>query len=133
MCVWQAEHGCKSLVMIGDGATDLEARQEGGADLFIGCAYCQSCCVYARHFGLQADLKCCRMLEALCAAGMAASQNVQRLLQLQIGMCMRSRRLLTHFEDEMDTGGDLRWDGHVDSSRQDQPSIKLLVARFCLP
>nr|TKW29101.1 hypothetical protein SEVIR_3G373801v2 [Setaria viridis] len=25
----------KSLVMIGDGATDLEARQPGGADLFI--------------------------------------------------------------------------------------------------
>ncbi|KAK4479406.1 hypothetical protein RD792_014919 [Penstemon davidsonii] len=28
-------HGYKSLVMIGDGATDLEARQPGGADLFI--------------------------------------------------------------------------------------------------
>ncbi|KAL3651326.1 hypothetical protein CASFOL_004328 [Castilleja foliolosa] len=27
--------GYKSLVMIGDGATDLEARQPGGADLFI--------------------------------------------------------------------------------------------------
>ncbi len=25
--------------MIGDGATDLEARQPGGADLFIGCAH----------------------------------------------------------------------------------------------
>lgn len=28
-------HGYKALVMIGDGATDLEARQPGGADLFI--------------------------------------------------------------------------------------------------
>uniref|UniRef100_A0A0D9XUC3 phosphoserine phosphatase n=1 Tax=Leersia perrieri TaxID=77586 RepID=A0A0D9XUC3_9ORYZ len=28
-------HGYKTLVMIGDGATDLEARQPGGADLFI--------------------------------------------------------------------------------------------------
>ncbi|XP_057514913.1 phosphoserine phosphatase, chloroplastic [Actinidia eriantha] len=28
-------HGYKSLVMIGDGATDLEARKPGGADLFI--------------------------------------------------------------------------------------------------
>jgi len=31
------EHFCvRSLVMVGDGATDLEARQPGGADLFIG-------------------------------------------------------------------------------------------------
>lgn len=29
------DHGYKSLVMIGDGATDLEARQPGGADLYI--------------------------------------------------------------------------------------------------
>jgi len=29
------EHGYKTLVMIGDGATDLEARRPGGADLFI--------------------------------------------------------------------------------------------------
>ncbi|KAG9138058.1 hypothetical protein Leryth_001319 [Lithospermum erythrorhizon] len=28
-------HGYKSLVMIGDGATDLEARKPGGADLFV--------------------------------------------------------------------------------------------------
>ncbi|XP_021893283.1 phosphoserine phosphatase, chloroplastic [Carica papaya] len=28
-------HGYKGLVMIGDGATDLEARKPGGADLFI--------------------------------------------------------------------------------------------------
>ncbi|XP_047332196.1 phosphoserine phosphatase, chloroplastic [Impatiens glandulifera] len=28
-------HGYKKLVMIGDGATDLEARKPGGADLFI--------------------------------------------------------------------------------------------------
>ncbi|KAK8963141.1 hypothetical protein KSP40_PGU006186 [Platanthera guangdongensis] len=28
-------HGHKSLIMIGDGATDLEARLQGGADLFI--------------------------------------------------------------------------------------------------
>lgn len=34
----QAKHGLTSMVMIGDGATDLEARQPGGADLFIGCA-----------------------------------------------------------------------------------------------
>ncbi|CAI7750345.1 unnamed protein product [Closterium sp. NIES-54] len=30
------EHGFKRLVMVGDGATDLEARQPGGADMFIG-------------------------------------------------------------------------------------------------
>ncbi|WVZ98918.1 hypothetical protein U9M48_044288 [Paspalum notatum var. saurae] len=29
------DHGYKTVVMIGDGATDLEARQPGGADLFI--------------------------------------------------------------------------------------------------
>ena len=29
------DHGYNTLVMIGDGATDLEARQPGGADLFI--------------------------------------------------------------------------------------------------
>ena len=35
------EHcGIRSLVMVGDGATDLEARQPGGADLFIGCGIC---------------------------------------------------------------------------------------------
>ena len=27
---------CASLAMVGDGATDLEARQPGGADLFVG-------------------------------------------------------------------------------------------------
>lgn len=32
----QAEHNHSPLVMVGDGATDLEARQSGGADLFIG-------------------------------------------------------------------------------------------------
>eukprot|EP00850_Spirogloea_muscicola_P005067 SM000022S07281 [mRNA] locus=s22:901995:903395:- [translate_table: standard] len=30
------EHGHKLLVMMGDGATDLEAHRPGGADLFIG-------------------------------------------------------------------------------------------------
>eukprot|EP00899_Mesostigma_viride_P000127 jgi/Mesvir1/10114/Mv16833-RA.1 len=29
-------HGYKNFVMIGDGATDLEARQPGGAQIFIG-------------------------------------------------------------------------------------------------
>lgn len=29
-------HGYKTLVMVGDGATDLEARQPGGADMFVG-------------------------------------------------------------------------------------------------
>lgn len=29
------EHGYNTMIMIGDGATDLEARQPGGADLFI--------------------------------------------------------------------------------------------------
>ncbi|KAF5745709.1 phosphoserine phosphatase chloroplastic [Tripterygium wilfordii] len=28
-------HGYKAMIMIGDGATDLEARKPGGADLFI--------------------------------------------------------------------------------------------------
>ena len=37
-CPEQAQHGFKSLVAIGDGATDLEAAQPGGADIFIGCA-----------------------------------------------------------------------------------------------
>ena len=32
----QAQHHYSPLIMVGDGATDLEARQEGGADLFIG-------------------------------------------------------------------------------------------------
>merc|ERR1712086_851026 len=33
----RAEHGYKTVVMIGDGATDMEARDaEGGADAFIG-------------------------------------------------------------------------------------------------
>ncbi|KAL2644209.1 hypothetical protein R1flu_011796 [Riccia fluitans] len=31
----KAEFGYKTLVMIGDGATDLEARRPGGADMFI--------------------------------------------------------------------------------------------------
>lgn len=30
------EYGYKQMVMMGDGATDLEARREGGADIFIG-------------------------------------------------------------------------------------------------
>ncbi|XP_062197907.1 phosphoserine phosphatase, chloroplastic-like [Phragmites australis] len=29
------DHGYKTIIMIGDGATDLEARQPGGADLFF--------------------------------------------------------------------------------------------------
>ncbi|KAG0582554.1 hypothetical protein KC19_3G068900 [Ceratodon purpureus] len=29
------EHGYQTLVMVGDGATDLEARRPGGADMFI--------------------------------------------------------------------------------------------------
>ncbi len=32
----QQQGGCAPLVMIGDGATDLEARCAGGADMFIG-------------------------------------------------------------------------------------------------
>lgn len=32
----QDAFGCTSLVAIGDGATDLEARGPGGADIFIG-------------------------------------------------------------------------------------------------
>ena len=39
----QTKHGLSSMVMIGDGATDLEARQPGGADLFIGCALHTAC------------------------------------------------------------------------------------------
>lgn len=31
-----ATHGLRRVVMIGDGATDLEARQQGGAEIFIG-------------------------------------------------------------------------------------------------
>lgn len=32
----KGEHGFSSVVMVGDGATDAEARQPGGADLFVG-------------------------------------------------------------------------------------------------
>lgn len=32
----KAEHGYRTVVMVGDGMTDLEARQPGGASLFIG-------------------------------------------------------------------------------------------------
>lgn len=32
----QEKYGYKTLVMVGDGATDLEARQPGGAEMFIG-------------------------------------------------------------------------------------------------
>merc|ERR1719460_3172301 len=33
----KAKHGYKTVVMVGDGATDMEARDiEGGADAFIG-------------------------------------------------------------------------------------------------
>lgn len=32
----QAKYGHKVVVAMGDGATDLEARQPGGADIFIG-------------------------------------------------------------------------------------------------
>ena len=32
----QEQFGFSRLVMVGDGATDLEARQPGGADIFIG-------------------------------------------------------------------------------------------------
>ena len=35
-CYLQAQHGYSPMVMVGDGATDAEARQPGGADLFIG-------------------------------------------------------------------------------------------------
>ena len=32
----KARDGFQTLVMVGDGATDMEARQDGGADLFVG-------------------------------------------------------------------------------------------------
>lgn len=32
----QKKYGYTVMVMVGDGATDLEARREGGADIFIG-------------------------------------------------------------------------------------------------
>jgi hypothetical protein len=35
----QEKYGYSPMVMIGDGATDVEARQAGGADIFIGCAF----------------------------------------------------------------------------------------------
>ncbi|KAK9828777.1 hypothetical protein WJX72_002034 [[Myrmecia] bisecta] len=34
--VIKAQHGYSPLIMVGDGATDLEARQPGGAEMFIG-------------------------------------------------------------------------------------------------
>jgi hypothetical protein len=33
---WQT-HGYQTVVMVGDGITDYEARTPGGADAFIGC------------------------------------------------------------------------------------------------
>ncbi len=33
----QAMYGYETIVMVGDGATDLEARRPGAADMFIGC------------------------------------------------------------------------------------------------
>jgi phosphoserine phosphatase len=38
MCV-QEKYGYAPMVMVGDGATDLEARKPGGADIFIGYAH----------------------------------------------------------------------------------------------
>lgn len=35
-CCTQAKYGYSPIVMVGDGATDLEARQEGGAEIFVG-------------------------------------------------------------------------------------------------
>eukprot|EP00955_Chlamydomonas_euryale_P053928 355645-Chlamydomonas_euryale.AAC.31 len=35
--------GLSPIVMVGDGATDLEARLEGAADIFIGCDEAVSC------------------------------------------------------------------------------------------
>lgn len=32
----QAAYGLRRVVAVGDGATDLEARQPGGAEIFIG-------------------------------------------------------------------------------------------------
>ena len=32
----QEKYGFNRLVMVGDGATDLEAKSPGGADIFIG-------------------------------------------------------------------------------------------------
>jgi hypothetical protein len=32
----QEAFGVKSVIMVGDGATDMEARLEGAADAFIG-------------------------------------------------------------------------------------------------
>jgi phosphoserine phosphatase len=32
-------HGYSTVVMVGDGITDFEARAEGGADAFIGCGW----------------------------------------------------------------------------------------------
>lgn len=37
MCGVQSKYGYKRVVMVGDGATDLEARQPEAADIFIGC------------------------------------------------------------------------------------------------
>ena len=39
----KSTHNYKTMVMIGDGATDLEAKQPGAADLFIGYGGVQVC------------------------------------------------------------------------------------------
>ncbi len=41
-CAWlQKEFGCSKMVMVGDGATDLEARRDGGADGRAGPGRCR--------------------------------------------------------------------------------------------
>ncbi len=52
------------MVMIGDGATDLEARQPGGADLFIGCVSATTACCASSYAESWMLMPCCaRILE----------------------------------------------------------------------
>eukprot|EP00967_Tisochrysis_lutea_P092602 scaffold133628_cov21-Tisochrysis_lutea.AAC.1 len=46
----QEKFGCRSVIMVGDGATDLEARLEGVASLFVGPhEHIPATCLVERH------------------------------------------------------------------------------------
>jgi len=67
MCV-QEMGSIKSIVMVGDGATDLEARKEGVADLFIGYGTFTFafCAVHASHTSAQLYLHDVQHVRSQC-------------------------------------------------------------------
>ena len=63
----QERFGISSLVMVGDGATDAEARQPGGADLFVGYAPHLANTALSQHVAIP------RLMEVVRHAGLVAS------------------------------------------------------------